>query len=674
MPEPRRNLPSPPRRASRAGLIAVSAALSLFTVFSHAAQPPATPPTAAAVPTANPDPSPAELLATLNDTAATPSDRDRAAERLVALATQPDALELLRGQFSTPANGSICLTIARAVAANPGPCDKLFEPFYDYTTRASADQLPSLLPALASWRTRDALRAIHSYTDSTQPAPVREAAFQSLARLTGREDLNADRTQWAAYVDRAIRLPEAEWNAELLKNLATRIDTLAARESASLARLSDTLRKLYIATPQDQRSALLASMLLDDMNGVRSVAFELASRELSSTRQLDKPVADACIQLLKHSSAKVRQSAALLLSQLSPEGAGPAVAAALAAETDPQAAAALLAASARWPSRDLVPHVLAWLTYSPQTRGPAAQTALALARAGYIYDEESRARILNVLRPIPASDLPPSAGPLLILLGNDEDRAAAGSLLRAPDPALRSATAEAAVVYPELLNDLLNAAAFDPQLWDPCVRALGMHQATADSFGALAGITAPSPEIRRDGLSFLASVMPAVEILASAKRFPEGDPLRELVLAPLTDPNRMMSLRPGSPAYDATMEGLVLLARIRLTKRQPDAALLALDAIPETTPTNSAPIIARARTMALLALNRADEAADLPSSADDWLDALDGLPANASNAAILGAFTSKFHTLTPEQQARFDTLRARFASANHAPPDSPSPH
>ncbi|MCC6678077.1 MAG: hypothetical protein IT436_13130 [Phycisphaerales bacterium] len=662
-----------------AAAVCTALALTLATLASPQIQPPSqpaqsTPPT----PALPPDASPAQLLAILNDLATPSATRDRAADRLLAAAQQREPLDLLRVHLATAGPGSPgCTSLFRAATRCTRPPAGLFEPFTAILSRASPDQLPSMLPALASWRTRDSLRLLIAYADPAQPAPVRDSAFQALARLTGRDDLGPDLTRWTDYADHAYSLSDIEWTSSLLSAIAARADTLAARESAALARVTDSLRRLYLTTAPEQRSALLANLLLDDADQIRALGFELASRELSSTHRLDQPVTDACLKLLNHPTPRVRQNAALLLYQLSPPEAGNDIASALARETDPDAAAALLAACGRWPTPDITPEVIRWLARPDTasiTRAPAAQAALALARAGHLFDPQPRDKVLIAIRSLPPEDLPAAAGPLLVILGNDDDRRAAAPLLRSPSAALRIATADAAVVYPELLPDLLDAASADPQLWDAAVRAVTMHQATAPSFISLTTLPAPSPDARREGLRFLASVMPALQILDAADRLPLDDPSRELVLTPLLDPTRRMSLNPEAPSYEATVRGLLMLARTRLADHRPDEALLALDATPDPLDPADTASLLRLRTCTLLALNRAEQALALDSTADDWLDALDPLAADPSAPGLLDAFTTKFRSLTPAQQERLDAIRARAPAADQErQPDEPPP-
>lgn len=649
-------------------LAAVAAALIATAASGSPGQPPASAPA-----TAQPQPipasaTPADLLTLITDPASAPPIRDRAADRLIAFAeSHREAADLIRVHLATagPAAPSTA-ALFRAVARAPVAADALFEPFTAVLSQASADQLPGLLPALASWRTREALRLLLAYANPGQPAPVRDAAFQALARLTGRDDLGANAEAWSRYADESASLSEAQWETRLTAALAARADALAARESAALARVTDSLRRLYLSTPSDQRSTLLATLLLDDLEQTRALGFELAARELSSTHRLDQPVAEACLKLLTHASARARQNAALLLYQLSPPGAGPAISAALAHESDPEAAAALLAASERWPDPANLARVTDWLSRADTatlTRVPAARAALALARAGYLYDADARDHILSAIRGLPPGSLPPAAGPLLILLGDDDDRAAAARLLTADSPALRVATAEAAVVYPELLPSLLAAAEADPQLWDAAVRAATMHAASAESFFELAALPASSPDARREGLRFFASVLPAGQIIAAAEKLPGDDPLRELVLTPLLDPARRLSLNPESPAYQLNVRGLLMLARARLDARRPDEALLALDAAPDPTDPADVARLTSLRARALLALGRAEQALALNASADDWLDGLEPVADDRDTLGLIEVFASAFDSLSPQQQQRLEAIRARAAAA-----------
>src|SRR5690606_11206205 len=98
----------------------------------------------------------------------------------------------------------------------------------------------------------------------------------------------------------------------------------------------------------------------------------------------DAGVLNAVVGLLRHPRADVRARAASMVNQLAPPDAGPAVAAALHNETDPEAAAALLSAADRWPSEAIRAPAIRWLEAGGVAREPAVEALLALHRQGLL--------------------------------------------------------------------------------------------------------------------------------------------------------------------------------------------------------------------------------------------------------------------------------------------------
>src|SRR5690606_18688273 len=128
---------------------------------------------------------------------------------------------------------------------------------------------------------------------------------------------------------------------------------------------------------------------------------EIVARELSAgARTFDPVVGEAAVRLLDHADPVTRARAALLLNQLAPAGAAPAVAAALGREHTPEVAAALLSAASRWPNAELIEPALRWLEAGPPARAPAMEVLLALRRAGMLDDQAHNTRILAALRVI----------------------------------------------------------------------------------------------------------------------------------------------------------------------------------------------------------------------------------------------------------------------------------
>jgi hypothetical protein len=619
-------------------------------------------------PPASPQPTQAEpnreaeaLLAVLKDDAADRTERETAAAKLLAAAGDPTVVEQLAAVLREKGQGSALLI--DAIARMPVAPGVLFAPLAERVSSASADELPSLLRAVGSFRTREAVGLLLAHTEAGKASPAeRKAALQSLARLSGRVDIGPDRPAWMAWFSAREHLAEPDWLADLVSAMAGRLDTMAAERAALIDRVVSTSRRLYLATPAEQQPALLATYLLDPQQDVCELGLELVSRELAGARSLGPVVAEALVKLLGHSDASIRTSSAKLVSQIAPPDAGAAVSAALNVETDANAAAALLAATARWPTPAARGAIIRWIEAGPPASPFAAEAALQLQRQGMLDDEADRGRVLEALRSADLDALNGSGLRLLAAIGAKQDLVKIAERLGSEKGSTRQSAADALASRPEFLDRILDSARNDPGLFDIALRAITTHRATAAGFAAAMTLPAPSEQAHRAGLLALAGAMPPSELIGAAGQVSEDAALREAILARL--------VADAEKASDATQAGAIaecmaLLAETRLEMGQPDAAIAALDAAPDglLDPARVSAI----RTVALLWLGRIDDAATLNAPASVWLDGLARAIDQPHAAALRDAITTRFaNTLTDEQRAQLDTLNKQLAAKEPA--------
>lgn len=597
------------------------------------------------------------LLAVLNDDAADRAEREKTADTLLANASDPTVAEQLAVVLGEKGQGSALLI--DAIARMPVAPGALFAPLAERVSSASADELPSLLRAVGSFRTREAVGLLLAHTEAGKSSPAeRKAALQSLARLSGRMDIGPDRPGWVAWFSAREHLAEPDWLADMVSAMAGRLDTMAAERAALIDRVVSTSRRLYLATPAEEQPALLATYLLDPQQDVCELGLELVSRELAGARSLGPVVAEALVKLLGHSDASIRASSAKLVSQIAPPDAGAAVSAALNVETDASAAAALLAATARWPTPAARGAIIRWIEAGPPASPFAAEAALQLQRQGMLDDEADRGRVLEALRTADLDALNGSGLRLLAAIGAKQDLVKIAERLGSEKGSTRQSAADALAARPEFLDRILDAARNDPGLFDIAVRAITAHRPTAAGFAAAMTLPAPSDQSHRAGVLALAGAMPPSELIGAAGQIGKDAALREALLARLVADAEKTS----DPAQaGAIAEGLALLAQTRLELGQPDAAIAALDAAPDglLDPARVAAI----RTVALLWLGRIDDAAALNAPASVWLDGLVRSIDQPHAAALRDAITTRFaDTLTDEQRARLDTLNKQLAS------------
>lgn len=614
--------------------------------------------------------------ATLNSPKADRLARADAAASLVtrAKAAQPDAiLDLLRaaleGRSPDPLAGDL---IAAALTSEPQGLAPLFDSLWLGAQKVADERTPPYFAALAAYRTPDnAARLLDAAAASRLPVVAR-SAYAALADLSGRDDLGESRSDWTAWIDRAKAMPPDDWQRELARGLSARVARDRQRTQALSDRLSDTLRKLHLATPPEDRSKLLASLLADPEPSVRDLGFELVARELSATSTLGPEVGAAAIALLADDSALVRERAALLVAQLDPPGGQAAVLACLERETSAQTAAALLSASTRWLTPATIDLALRWLETGTSAAGAAAETLTSAERIGALTDAQ-RLLALARLRQIEGAAFPPAACKLLAAIGADADRQRLALLLRSDRAAQRLAAAEALVIYPEFLDDLLNAVAGDGQLLPLTTRGIILSRADAATFESLRALSNISEEEKTESLAIIGEFLSSADLLSVIRRTPAADPLRGRLLKNFSDPDRIMSEAAAATTLPTLAEGIMLLADSHLAGGRGDQALLALSAMPNLRDAVGAGAFDAVQVAALVAMGRPDDAETAAPDADAWLEAMKSAAGRPYASSLLNYTEMLFAGRMDEsQQTAFNQRRDAIAKVLESSPGSES--
>jgi hypothetical protein len=608
------------------------------------------------------------LLRVLTDASAEPSSRDAAADRLVEASQRPEVARLLAGVLEGAGAPGAATILLGAVARTWDVPSRLARVLLDGAPRATAELLPAHLLAIAAIRSPEAARTLVRYLATDQPAAVRAAAFEGLSRMTGRDDLGTEPGAWQGWLERARGASGASWDALLAEGVWRRTLRLEADRRIVADRLTDGYRRLYLALPPPpapDRGRLLSQMLLGARPELRDLGFEIVSREVAGGNAVDGPVAEAGLRLIQSTDAAVRSKAAGLVMQTAGPDAAHHLAAALAIESDGDAAAQMLGGLARWPDREALGPMIRWLA-SPGTAPAAAEALLALEREELVADAADRARIVSALRLIQPARLTPAECRLLAACGEATDQATVANLLTGPAGPLRVAAAESLAPGTAFTDRILAAAQHDPALFNAAVSALGAGGPTADGYATLQMLPAPSPEERREGLLRLAAGLSVADLVAVAES--QSDPaMRIALLSRLTEHSAALPSARDAPDEGALVRGLLLLVQTQLAAKRPDLALSALDALPDPMPAPpagaSAESILSLRAMALIWSNRIREAAELNAPAAAWLDGLERAIGEPHAKAILNAIRARFSsTLTPEEIDRLQRLAARLSS------------
>jgi hypothetical protein len=663
----------------RAGLSIASAALSaaIAGVLGAAPAARAGPPVPRAAPAAV-----ADDAAVLGDPGAEPAVRAAAARRLLSsddAAARVAVAGLLVAPPAPPPEGQAILLveIARLPSASPALAQPLAAMLAGST---SGDLSARVCAALGSVRTRDAVRALIDHAAAAQVPAVRDAAIAALVRLTGRSDLGASPARWAEWFASVQFLTEPDWQRTLAQGLADAADRAARERDLAVARLAEVNAQRYLDTPPGEaRWAFIASLLRDDLARVRRQGVNFVRTELANARAPVPAVGAAAVGLLKDPLPDLRREGAELVESMSPEGADRAILEALLGEADESVAAALLRASRRYPSAAVKPVVLQWLDRggaSPRSSAEpllraAVSAVAALVEGGIPLTSEEAAGVVRRLRSVDAASLTVAGLRLLATLGDEHDRAAIAGLLSSDSGPVRAGAAAALVPIAGSLEALLSAAAQDENLFVHAARALALHRPTVEGFQQALWLPVASLQQRRDSLVALAAGLDPRDLVAAAGLTDDlvlrdrmlsrvlGLPLRR----PLVAPAGHAGDRNGTPE-PSLVAAILMLAQTRLDLRQPAGALACLDALAPVADDIDQTLRASLAIVALLWLNRIDEAAALPAVAAAWLEGLERTVASGLPHAgdILVALRARFdRDLTPVQAQRLRSIEARLA-------------
>jgi len=576
-------------------------------------------------------------------------------------ATDPEAVVLLLG----------------AIEGHGSPPGALFEPVGALFDSDDERVRVAALRAAGAFRSKRAVRALVGALGRVESGGAREAAWSSLVRLTGRDDLGREAGAWEAWLAGVDPLSDGAFHARLAEGLAARADRLSARLRARLDEMVRLHREDYLRREGGEaRSRKLAELMLHEEPSLRSLGFDLARRELASaTSSLNGEVSGAAASLLDHPDVEVRRKAASLLSQMAATNVIGHVVSALSEERDPAVAAALLDCAARSPVPGLGEPAVAWAERGG-TGASAHRALLALVEADLLEKEALRARAVVALRSRGAAELDPAGLEALLLLGGKAARRAVLDLVWSSEEERRRLAASVLASHPWAADHLREAAERWPELLPVAAGAIpagelagpkGMRRLIALAEGNWANRVE-----MRAGLGRLASALPTRELVLVAARPGLGSAAREAVLAPVAERAETAERVPGG----GIETGLVMLARARLELGNASGAFAALELLPQDEGVGATEEVRRLRVVSLVATGATERAEELGAPAGWWIEGLELAAEQPHARGVLEEIRTRFgEALTDEERERLRAIEvglpAAAAAADEAASEGP---
>lgn len=558
--------------------------------------------------------------------------------RALDLARPPSAV---RGALLGLARNGEAPTVDRAAAV------RMTARYYDRETAAA-------LLDLISEINRDA-------APGSPELEVRAEAFDALREISGRRDLGNETQTWAGWLQDVFALSAADWETAVSRRLQARLMRRELELTLAMSELLETYRRLNLTREPEQRPALIEELLRSPMREVRALGFELANRELAESRRPGEAVQAAAVRLLGAASPRERSEASLLVGRLGGETGRNAVLEALDRENDATAAETLLRVAQRWPSPRVVAPALQWLEHSPRLRAAAAETLWSLEVAGLLGPED-HARIAEVLGTVDPSAWSEPIAKLLVVAGDASQQELVALQLTAPFPVRRQIAARALAAHPAFVDQLIDAAASDAELYSVVTSAVLDHRKTAEGYRALSDLPSPDDATRTTALNRLRDQLTLPELLRTAQQVVQTTEQRASLLSSLESPARQTALDVDNFArYE---RGVLALADVRLELGRPASALDALDLLSPAAPAAEPEQRAALRLSAYILLDELDRAVALDAGADAWLTALERaaeLPQAARAEAVVAE--RLLESMTDEQLSRLQQIRETIQNA-----------
>ena len=438
------------------------------------------------------------------------------------------------------------------------------------------------------------------------------------------------------------------------------IDSSSAQEQSSVngiiekqqAEILTLYRRLHIELNAQRRSELIVELFTDNRFVFRSLGFELANRDLSSSNKLDSIVGQAALGMLTDSHPLTRTNAALLILRIVPPDAMIAFTESLAIEDDPTAADPMLRGISRWPNREVANDVIRWFTRTEVPLASASNATWALEQDGFLTPEHQQV-VLNHLRTIDRAKLSESSMKLFALLGNASDLELLVSVLLADNVAQQKWAASALVETPRAVELIVQAAESNPKLFQAASDALTRHRHTPEGLRRLVSLPYPDETTRLAAIQRMGAALDNDRLAEAIRLAGLNDSLAAMLLNRLLNGNVEVTPR--------VAKGILRYAEIELDGARPNRALEAAISLDNNTIDPSDRRRADAmKGVSLILLGRFDDAFLVSSPIEIWFAALEYKPETELLVKIARQMILKYQdVLEPEQKIALEKIIGR---------------
>jgi len=584
------------------------------------------------------------------------ADASRAAKTKVEAAElllsrgYPQAAEALRKFLEDPANRMGQIAVAEAIASRGTEQQMFVEPLMAMLTGTEPSVRPAAARALAAYRTggvadkllaiaqdekadktvrlvtisalqrvldRQAVDVLIQLVDNHDLA-IRNAAAESLAKLTNIRDFAGDPKKWKKWWSQNKTKPASAWLADLAESLAREKTRLEDENTELKTRLAAAMTDYYAATPAAVQDKLLIGFLKDPLPDVRLVGVRLTDRRVSTSGEVPEEIRAQLCAMLADDDSRIRRATALLEANLGDPNAADLLLGRLKVEEIPEVKQGLLTAVGQLKDPKVVGPVLKEV--DSKDAPVAAAAAAALARValaaplkGAIHDLTVKVLLARYADSSSSSVngyAPALREALLTAMGTIADE----NFI----PAMRSALADAAATV--RLAGVKGLAQFrKPELTDAVAHLAGdddrgVRQAVLDALGLIAGA--------RDLQTVLKRTEPVVEPDATVRE--KAWTVAMAILAKADAQTLAGVCDALADRLDAVSQRItlrqMLVASLRASKNNqwPAASRkLAVDLLAASRPAEAAPLLGQA-----YAACQAGKSPDAREVYLEWVDAL----------------------------------------------------